>query len=155
VGVRERLLVWEHPVNERRRRASRGGSASRTASTSRSRTSRSGKDATLEERDYSVIQVLDHLSRMQVARYRSRIPIHDCRCCWRCSSRCTTTGDPRAGGHGPGDRPVDALAKDYRYPLYRRRRAGDDQRADSREQLLGWQTDTRTKPLMEQTFGRR
>jgi hypothetical protein len=45
------------------------------------------------------------------------------------------------------------LAKDYRYPLYRRRRAGDDQRADSREQLLGWQTDTRTKPLMEVTFG--
>jgi hypothetical protein len=38
---------------------------------------------------------------------------------------------------------VDALAKDYRYRmLYRRHRAGDDERADARERLLGWSTDS-------------
>jgi hypothetical protein len=55
--------------------------------------------------------------------------------------------------NGPGIALVDAL-KDYRYrKIYRRKRAGDDQRTDQREYLLGWQTDTRTKPLMEATFG--
>jgi hypothetical protein len=114
---------------------------------------RAGRDATTEERDYSVaIQVIDHISRMQVARYRSRIAIHDYPSC-AADRHLLQPGDPRARGHRLGIGVVDALAKDYRYPLYRRRRSGDDQRADAREQLLGWQTDTRTKPLMEMTFG--
>jgi hypothetical protein len=56
--------------------------------------------------------------------------------------------------NGPGQGVIDALRADYGYPLlYRRHRAGDDERQDSREFLLGWQTTLATKPLMEMTFG--
>jgi hypothetical protein len=151
-GFRERLLVWEHPVNEATEEGKPLLSASRTASTSTFVDVRR-QGATLEERDYSVIQVIDHLSRMQVARYRSRIPIHDLPLAALLVALYYNGAvlAPEVTGLGIGV--VDALAKDYRYPLYRRHRSGDDRRADSREQLLGWQTDTRTKPLMEVTFG--
>jgi hypothetical protein len=152
-GFRERLLVWEHPVNE----ATEAGKPAAERKPDGQYVAfvdvAAGKDATLEERDYSVIQVIDHLSRMQVARYRSRIAIHDLPLVALLVALYYNAGilAPEVTGLGIGV--VDALAKDYRYPLYRRRRSGDDQRADSREQLLGWQTDTRTKPLMELTFG--
>jgi hypothetical protein len=152
-GFRERLLVWEHPVNaateEGKPLLERKPDGQYVAFVDVA----AGKDATLEERDYSVIQVIDHLSRMQVARYRSRIPIHDLPLAALLVALYYNGAvlAPEVTGLGIGV--VDALAKDYRYPLYRRHRSGDDRRADSREQLLGWQTDTRTKPLMEVTFG--
>jgi len=58
---------------------------------------------------------------------------------------------PEVTGLGIGV--LDALVQDMGYPMiYRRRRAGDDRRTDQREQLLGWYTDSRTKPLLEQTM---
>lgn len=153
-GMQAMLRVWEHPVNETSQEtvpeAERRPDGQYVAFVDIAQ----GDGTTGEDRDYSVIQVVDHVTRLQVARYRSRVPIHDLpilaylvglhyNLAWLA---------PEVTGLGIGV--LDALAKDLRYPrLYRRRRAGDDRRADQREELLGWQTDLRTKPLMEQTMG--
>jgi hypothetical protein len=152
-GMRERLLVWEHPVNAVTEEGKPPDERKPDGQYVAFADVAAGRDATTEERDYSVVQVIDHLSRMQVARYRSRIAIHDYPLVVLLIAIYFNRAilAPEVTGLGIGV--VDALAKDYRYPLYRRRRSGDDQRADAREQLLGWQTDTRTKPLMEMTFG--
>jgi hypothetical protein len=74
-----------------------------------------GQGNTLEERDYSAIQVLDHVSHEQVARYRSRIPIHDLPLVALLIGTYYNEAwlAPEVTGLGIGV--VDALAKDYRY----------------------------------------
>lgn len=104
--------------------------------------------------DYSVIQVVDHVSRMQVARYRSRIAIHDlpllCMLVGLYYNEAWLAVEKNALGVGV----VDSLGKDYRYRrMYRTHRPGDEQRAGPMRERLGWATSPRTKPLMEQTFG--
>jgi hypothetical protein len=101
-GMRERLLVWEHPVNEARR-GKPEPSASPTASTSRSQTSRRAgrrpRSATTARS-----RCIDHISRMQVARYRSRIAIHDYPLVVLLIAHLLQPGDPRARGHRPRHR---------------------------------------------------
>lgn len=146
------LKVWEHPVSEETRPPERqnepDGQYVMSVDVAQ------GRSSTREDGDFSAIAVLDHVEHLQVASLVSRIDIHDLPLvafliglyynrAWLA---------PEVQGLGIGV--VDALRLDLRYPrLYRRRRAGDDRRNDTREQLLGWSTDMRTKPLMEQTMG--
>jgi hypothetical protein len=149
-----RLLVWEHPLNavtqaglapEKRRPDGQYIEFVDVAE---------GKGGAGEDSDYSVIQVLDHVTRLQVARYRSRVPIHELPllCLLVAIYFNEATLAPEKTGLGVGL--VDALAKDYRYRrMYRTRRPGDDMRADAIADRVGWETTPRTKPLMEATFG--
>jgi hypothetical protein len=153
-GFDHHLRVWEHPVN---------GATQADAKPHEIRPDGQyvvfvdvalGQGATFEERDWHAIQVLDHMTRLQVASYRSRIPLHDLPLVVLLVGLYYNGAWIAPEVNGPGIAVVDVLAKDFRYPrIYRRHRAGDDRRQDARESLLGWQTDLRTKPLMEQTFG--
>jgi hypothetical protein len=152
-GPTHRLRVWEHPLNE----VTQSGLAAEKRRPDGQYVvfvdvaqGQGGAD----DGDYSAIQVLDHLARRQVASYRSKIPIHDLPLLAYLVALYYNEAWLAVEVTGLGIGVVDALAKDYRYRmLYRRHRAGDDERADARERLLGWSTDLRTKPLMEQTFG--
>lgn len=153
-GRTHRLRVWEHPVNavsqEGVPEPERKPDGQYVVFVDVAR----GRDATSEDRDYNAIQVLDHVTRLQVASYRSRIPIHDLP--YLCLLVATYYNEAwlavEATGLGIGV--VDALQKDFRYRLmYRRRRRGDDERGDSRERMIGWETTLASKPLMEQTMG--
>lgn len=107
-----------------------------------------------DDSDYSAVQVLDHMTKMQCASYDSRVPIHDLPLLLYLIGLYFNEAwlAPEVTGLGIGV--LDALVQDYRYPkMYRRRRAGDDRRNDNRENLLGWSTDRRSKPLMEQAMG--
>lgn len=145
------LQVWEHPINAKTEAEAQEprpdgqyivfGDVAQGAGT------------TAEDRDFSAIQVIDHVEKRQVARYVSRIDIHEFPMLLFLVATYYNMAwlAPEVQGLGIGV--VDALVKDLRYPrVYRRRRAGDDRRTDQREELLGWSTDGRTKPLMEQTF---
>jgi hypothetical protein len=153
-GSTSRLVVWEHPVNavtqeglalEKRRP---DGQYVIFADIGY------GEGNTTGEGDYHAAQVLDHMSRVQVARWRSRIPLHDVPLALFLLGLYFNTAWLAPEVNGPGVGVVDVLAKDMKYPrLYRRGRRGDDDRSDRAGHLLGWQTDLRTKPLMEQTFG--
>jgi hypothetical protein len=98
--------------------------------------------------------VLDHLTRRQVARYRSRIPVHELPLLLYMVGLYFNTAWLAPEVNGPGQGVIDVLKADYGYPLlYRRHRSGDDERQDSREFLVGWLTTSPSKYLMEQTFG--
>jgi hypothetical protein len=153
LGRTHRLRVWGHPLNE--------VTQSGLAPAERRPDGQyvvfvdvaQGQGGT-DDGDYSAIQVLDHVRRVQVASYRSRIPIHDLPLLAYLVALYYNEAWLAVEVTGLGIGVVDALAKDYRYRmLYRRHRAGDDERADARERLIGWSTDLRTKPLMEQTMG--
>lgn len=148
------LQVWEHPTNERSQEgvpeAERKPDGQYVAFVDVAQ----GEGSTTELRDYSAIQVVDHLTKMQVARWRGRPPLHDL------PLLCVLVGlyyntawlAPEATGLGIGV--VDSLAQDFKYPkIYRRRRRGDDQRNDQDQRYLGWYTSPASKPLMELTFG--
>jgi hypothetical protein len=99
-----------------------------------------------DDGDYSAIQVLDHVTHTQVASYRSRVPMHDLPLLAYLVGLYYNDAWVAVEATGLGIGVLDALAKDYRYRmLYRRHRAGDDERADARERVLGWYTDVRTK----------
>ncbi len=110
----------------------------------------SGEDQTQSaEPDYSAIQVIDHMSREQVAQWSSR--------CDRDEVALQTllaalyyngalVGVEMTGGYGLTV--VEAMWKRYAYPkLYRRRRQGSTR--DRAQSLLGWDTTRNTKPAME------
>lgn len=153
-GATHAMKVWQHPLNEvtqsglpRDRRKPDGQYVVAVDIAT-------GEGETTDGEDYSAIQVIDHLTLMQVASYRSRIPIHDLPLLVYMVALYYNEAWLAVEVNNMGVGTVDALAKDYRYRLlYRRRRAGDDERSDTRERLLGWNTDRRTKPLLEQTFG--
>lgn len=111
----------------------------------------SGEEQTQSaEPDYSAIQVIDHMSREQVAQWRSR--------CDRDEVALQTllaalyfndalVGVEVTGGYGLTV--VEHLWKRYAYPkLYRRRRQGS-MKMDRAQSLLGWDTTRNTKPAME------
>lgn len=165
-----RLLVWEHPKKSvdavRDELAENMPTALEAVSAALEQASEQagqyvvfadiaqGLDTTSGVRDWSAVQVLDHVSRMQVARLQTRIAIHDLPILLLLIALYFNEATLATEVTGLGIGPTDVLAKDYRYRrMYRRRRAGDDQRTDQREQLIGWETTLRTKPLMEQTFG--
>jgi hypothetical protein len=148
------LRVWAHPANE--------VTQSGLAPDKRKPDSQHvvfvdvarGIGNTTKDRDFQAVQVTDHMTRMQVASYRSRIPIHELPLVAYLVALYFNEAWLAVEATGLGIGVVDALAKDYRYRmLYRRHRAGDDERSDARERLLGWETTGRTKPLMEQTMG--
>jgi hypothetical protein len=113
-----------------------------------------GEGGTASEGDWHAVQVLDHVTRQQVARYRSRIPVHDLPLVLFMIARYFNGAWLAPEINGPGQGVIDALNSDYGYsPIYRRHRSGDDQRNDAKSYLLGWQTTQPSKYLMEQTFG--
>ena len=153
-GLTDRLQVWEHPLNE----ATQAGIPEADVKPDGQYVVfvdvAQGRSTTTEDRDYSVIQVLDHVTRMQVARYRSRIDLHDLPMAALLVALYFNEAWLAVEKTGLGIGVVDTLRKDLRYrKMYRTRRPGDDARSDAREQLVGWETTQRTKPLMEQTFG--
>lgn len=150
----EKLRVWAHPLNaetqaglpmEKRRPDSQHVVFADIAV---------GEGGTAAEGDWHAFQVFDHVTRRQVARYRSRIPVHEVPLLLYLLGIYFNEAWLAVEVNGPGGAVVDALAKDYRYRmLYRRHRAGDDERSDARERLIGWLTTQPSKYLMEQTFG--
>jgi hypothetical protein len=150
----ERLLVWEHPLNE----ATQAGLALDKRKADGQYVVFSdiaiGEGGTASEGDWHAVQVLDHVTRQQVARYRSRIPVHDLPLVLFMIARYFNGAWLAPEINGPGQGVIDALNSDYGYsPIYRRHRSGDDQRNDAKSYLLGWQTTQPSKYLMEQTFG--
>jgi hypothetical protein len=84
------------------------------------------------------------LTRRQVARYRSRIPVHELPLLLYMVGLYFNTAWLAPEVNGPGQGVIDVLKADYGYPLlYRRHRSGDDERQDSREFLVGWLTTRR------------
>lgn len=153
-GFDDLLQVWEHPLNERSQEGVPEPERKPDGQYVVFADIAQGVGSTKEESDWTAVQVIDHVTRMQVARWRSRIAIHDLPLALFLIASYFNEAilAPEVTGLGIG--PTDALQKDYRYRrMYRRRRAGDDQRQDVREQLIGWETTLRTKPLMETTFG--
>jgi hypothetical protein len=76
-GSQERLLVWEHPLNAASQQGVPAAERKPDGQYVVFVDVAQGVGGTLEERDFSAIQVLDHITRMQVARWRSRVDIHD------------------------------------------------------------------------------
>jgi hypothetical protein len=113
-----------------------------------------GSDGSADGGDYHAVQVIDHITRAQVASYRSRIPLHDLPLLvylvglyW---NRAWVAVEVNSYGKGV----VDMLQKDYRYPLmYKTHRGGTDARTDVAGYKVGWETTLASKPLMETTFG--
>ena len=110
----------------------------------------SGEDQTQDEPDYSVIQIIDHLTREQVAEWRSRCDRDEVAlqallaALWFNDALIAveTTG-------GYGGTVNEILAKRFRYrKLYRRRKQGSINQ-DRPQPLWGWDTSSNTKPLME------
>jgi hypothetical protein len=153
-GLPWKLVVWEHPVNALTEAGKPAHERLPDGQYVVFVDVAQGAGTTTEDRDYSAIQVLDHVTRRQVARYRSRIPIHDLPLVALLIATYYNEAWLAVEKTGLGIGVVEALAKDYRYRrMYRTRRAGDDERSDSRDHLLGWSTNPQSKPLMEQTFG--
>lgn len=153
-GGTERLLVWEHPVNERSQEGvpveERLPDGQYVAFVDVAQ----GVETTTEARDFSVIQVLDHVSRLQVARYKSRIALHDLPFLAYLVGCYYNFAVLAPEVTGLGIAVVEALHKDLRYPnIYRRRRRGDDRKDATQGGLQGWSTNPQTKPLMERHFG--
>lgn len=153
-GSLGRLAVWEHPLNVvtqealPRDRQKPDGQYVVFADVA------VGSGGTQSDGDWHAVQVLDHVSRMQVARFRSRIPVHDLPILLYLIAVYYNVAWLAPEVNGPGQGVIDALRNDLRYPLlYRRRTRGDDDRTDAAGHLLGWQTTLQSKPLMEQTFG--
>ena len=148
-----RLLVWEHPVNERTQVGVPEAEVRPDGQYVGFCDVSTGQGNTLKPGDWHALQMLDHVTRMQVARYRSRIPLEDLPIVVALIGTYYNVAWLAPEVNGPGIALVNDL-KAMRYRrMYRRRRAGDDQRTDQREYLLGWETTTRTKPMMEATFG--
>jgi hypothetical protein len=94
------------------------------------------------------------VTRLQVARWRSRIPIHDLPLVLVLIGTYYNTAYLAVEANNMGQSVVDSLAKDYHYRyIYRRTRAGDDERSGAKGHILGWLTTLASKPLMEMTFG--
>lgn len=150
----ERLLIWEHPLN--------AVTQAQLADEKRKPDGQYlvfgdialGQGSTATDGDWHAFQVLDHITRKQVARYRSRIPVHEVPLLLYLLGLYFNTAWLTPEVNNMGQSVIDALRADYGYPmLYRRHRSGDDERQDNREFLLGWATTLATKPLMEMTFG--
>lgn len=150
-GHTAKLRVWEHPRNAATRapedEESKDGQYVVFADVAQG-------VGTLDEGDYSAIQVIDHESLMQVAAYHSRIPVHDLPLILFLVATYYNTAWLAVEVNNMGVGVIDSLRQDLRYPrLYRRGRQGDDSRDDRQGHQMGWLTSLRTKPLMEQTMG--
>jgi hypothetical protein len=148
------LHVWEHPVNEFTQQEIAEEKREPDAQYVNFTDVAQGEGSTTEVRDYSAIQIVDHLSKLQVARWRGRPSLHDLPLITLLIGIYYNLAWIAPEKTGLGIAVVDSLQKDYKYPrIYRTRRRGDDQRTDQDQRLLGWSTNPQTKPLMEMTFG--
>lgn len=107
-----------------------------------------GKTETTQEPDYHAIQVIDHRTREQVAEYRSRIEprllVLEILLGALYFNNALVAIE-RTGSWGMA--PLSILYNDFHYPfLYRSRKTGTT--SDRVEHRLGWDTNTRTKPLL-------
>lgn len=150
-GRTSKLRVWEHPRNAKTRAPEDEGKPDGQYVVFADIAQGVG---TLDEGDYSAIQVIDHESLMQVAAYHSRIAVHELPMILLLVATYYNHAWLAVEINNMGIGVNDALKKDYRYPrLYRRGRDGDDDREDRTEHKTGWLTSLKTKPLMEQTMG--
>lgn len=153
-GSTGRLAVWEHPVNADTQEGLAPDKVKPDGQYIVFADIAVGAGGTNADGDYHAVQVLDHIERMQVARYRSRIPVHDLPLLLFLIATYYNQAWLAPEVNGPGQGVIDALRNDLRYPmLYRRRHRGDDDRAEAQAHNLGWVTTLQSKPLMEQTFG--
>jgi hypothetical protein len=107
-----------------------------------------GKTETTQEPDYHAIEVIDHRTREQVAEYRSRVEprllVMEILLGALFFNQALVAIE-RTGSWGMA--PLSILYNDYHYPfLYRSRKTGTT--SDKVEHRLGWDTNTRTKPLL-------
>jgi hypothetical protein len=153
-GSLGRLAVWEHPINAETQEGIAPAKVKSDGQYVVFADVAIGSGGTMGDGDWHAVQVLDHVARVQVARFRSRIPVHDLPILLYLIALYYNTAWLAPEVNGPGQGVIDALRNDLRYPLlYRRRTRGDDDRTDAAGHLLGWQTTLQSKPLMEQTFG--
>jgi hypothetical protein len=152
LGV-ERLLVWEHPLNEARRPGWRLDKRKPDGQYVVFVDVAVGQGGTAEEGDWHAVQVLDHVTRRQVARYRSRIPVHDLPLLLYLIGLYFNEAWLAPEINGPGHR-RDRRAQRRTSPIYRRHRSGDDQRNDAKSYLLGWQTTSEQVRWSRRSGGR-
>jgi hypothetical protein len=153
-GRRSGCMVWEHPLNAASQQGVPAAERKPDGQYVVFVDVAQGVGGTLEERDFSAIQVLDHITRMQVARWRSRVDIHDLPLLALLTAMYYNEAWLAVEKTGLGIGVVDALQKDYHYRrMYRTHRPGDDEVGDNTGRQIGWSTDRRTKPLMEMAFG--
>lgn len=108
----------------------------------------SGEENTLGERAFMAIQVIDHRSRKQVARYRSRLDPDEVTLQLYLVGRYYNDAwimVEKTGGYGLSI--INALWSIYRYPKIFARRAADV-RNEHMQDRLGWDTTAVTKPWL-------
>ena len=148
----ETLEVWEHPITAESQallpEAERQPEGAYVVFVDVAE----GKEDTFDEGDYHAIQVFDHRSRMQVAEYESRLDRHLLPFWVLLIALYYNRAYVAVEVNSVGVAVNDPLAKEYRYPkLYRRRRR--DRRSEDTTEIIGWQTNPSTKPLMEGAMG--
>jgi hypothetical protein len=153
-GSMGRLHVWKHPVNALTQAGLEDSRREPDGQYVVFADVAQGGDSTQEDGDWTAVQVLDHVKREQVARYRSRISVHDLPIVLFLIATYYNEAWLAVEKNNMGIGVVDSLVRDYRYRrMYRTHRPGDDERPDASEHLIGWMTTQKSKPLMEQTFG--
>jgi len=148
----ETLDVWEHPVTRESQlllpEAERQPEGAYVVFCDVAE----GKEDTFDEGDFHAIQVFDHRTRMQVAEYESRLDRHLLPYWLLLIALYYNRAYVAVEVNSVGVAVNDPLAKEYRYPkLYRRRRR--DRRSEDTTEIIGWQTNPSTKPLMEGAMG--
>jgi hypothetical protein len=110
-----------------------------------------GEANTFTEGDFHAIHVLDHVRKVQVAEYVSRMDIHLMPKWVLMVALYYNDAQLAVEVNGPGIAVIEPIQKDYRYSFcYRRTKA--DSRLNRPVQVVGWRTDQVTKPLIEGTF---
>ncbi len=143
------LEVWEHPVNA----STEGGKQEQERredgcyivfSDVAGDPEASGRDG-----DFHAIQVIDHISKVQMARWRGRIDHADFRLLVLLVALYYNEAYLAVEVTGGVGLPVAVpLQTEYRYRFMYRRRAVDD-RSQREITKIGWDTNRATKPLME------
>jgi hypothetical protein len=110
-----------------------------------------GEANTFTEGDFHAIHVLDHVRKVQVAEYVSRMDVHLMPKWVLMVALYYNDAQLAVEVNGPGIAVIEPIQKDYRYSFcYRRTK--QDSTANRPVQLVGWKTDQVTKPLIEGTF---
>jgi hypothetical protein len=143
--------VWSHPQEGAEGRANGSGGEPERRPYVVFVDVASGEDQTQsDEPDYSAIQVIDHLSREQVAEWRSRCDRDEVAMQALLAGLYfneALVGVEVTGGYGLTV--VEILHRRMGYKrLYRRRKQGSV-KSDRPQPLLGWDTNRNTKPAME------
>ncbi len=110
-----------------------------------------GQANTFTEGDFHAIHVLDHVRKVQVAEYVSRMDIHKMPLWTLLVALYYNDAQLAVEVNGPGIAVIEPIQKDYRY-AFCYRRTKQDSIANKPVQLVGWRTDQVTKPLIEGTF---